>query len=463
VSGVRVRSRGKSLRIGFGVVLGVLVASTMTAWRIQESLSLRSIEIHRKYLSQQERLNKLRHALWVSSVAARDLLLSQDPDRANHFFHQIKTQKDVTEGVFVELANLGIPERTQRQIANKYDEFWRELDRLRYTHPEIPPERYTEFLQSQIEPKRDAVLTFLHGLEAATDASFYHSENDFTSSRHLAAIALLLLLGVGLLLATGVAIYSVKYSDRLETQAEQQFAEVSRAKQELERLSARLMEVQEQERTRIARELHDEIVQNLAVLKIDITQAETLPEHRAKDRKERLARARELAERTMKTLRNIMTLLRPSMLDDLGLGAALQWLTEDFQRRSGVSCAYSENGIEDNLPDAVKTCVYRVIQEALHNCEKHAGATRVNVKVVRDEQGLVAEVRDNGRGFNTAGPPGQATRGHFGLLGMRERAISLGGVLAIESTPQQGTSVRLTLPLTETSDNGQQKLVEAHV
>ncbi|HET8547359.1 MAG TPA: sensor histidine kinase [Bryobacteraceae bacterium] len=463
MTSARVRSRGKSLRIGFGVVLGVLVASTITAWRIQESLSQRSVEIHRKYLNQQERLTRLREAVWVSSVAARDLLLSQNPDRANHFFHKIKEQRNETEGVFVDLASLGIPERTLRQIAIKYDEFWRELDRLRYTHAEIPPEKYSEYAQTQIEPRRDAVLRFLHGLEVATDASFFRSEADFASSRHLAGIALLLLLGVGLMLATGVAIYSVRYSDRLETQADQQFAEVSRAKQELERLSARLMEVQEQERTRIARELHDEIVQNLAVLKIDITQAETLPDSRAKDRKERLARARELAERTMKTLRNIMTLLRPSMLDDLGLGAALQWLTEDFQRRSGIACTYSEDGIEEALPEAVKTCVYRVIQEAVHNCEKHAGATLVTVRVVRDENALTAEVRDNGRGFNTSGPPGQATRGHFGLLGMRERALSLGGILTIESAAEQGTSVRLTLPLAESSDNGQQKLVEAHV
>jgi signal transduction histidine kinase len=128
-----------------------------------------------------------------------------------------------------------------------------------------------------------------------------------------------------------------------------------------------------------------------------------------------------------------------------------------------VACAYSESGIEGDLPDAVKTCVYRVTQEALHNCEKHALATRVSVNVVRDEQGLSAEVRDNGCGFNPAGPPGQATRGHFGLLGMRERALSLGGALTIESAPKQGTLVKLTLPLTESSHSGQQNLVEANV
>jgi signal transduction histidine kinase len=463
VTGERVRSRSRSLRIGFGVVLGVLVASTITAWRIQESLSQRSVEIHRKYLSQQDRLTRLRQGLWLSSIASRDLLLSQDPERSNRFFHEIKTHKDETESVFVDLARLGIPDRTQHLIRDKYDDFWRELDALRYNHAELPPEKYSEYLQKEIVPRRDAVLRLLHGLEQATDASFYRSESDFGSSRQVAAIALLLLLGFGLALATGVAIYSVRYSDRLEVQAEQQFLEVSRAKQELERLSARLMEIQEQERVRIARELHDEIVQNLAVLKIDIIQAEALPESRARDRSERLARARDLAERTMKTLRNIMTLLRPSMLDDLGLGAALQYLTEDFQRRSGVACTYSEQGIEQKLPDAVNTCVYRVIQEALHNCEKHAQATLVTVRVVRDSDGIVAEVRDNGRGFQTAAKAGQEATGHFGLLGMRERALSLGGGLAIESVPRQGTTVRLTLPIAALGEIGQPTLVEAQV
>ena len=462
MTGERVRSRSRSLRIGFGVVLGVLVVSTVTAWRIQESLSQRSVEIHRRYLHQQDGLTRLRHALWVGSAAARDLLLSQNPDRANHFFQTVKAQKEETEDVFVDLARLGIPERTQRQIGVKFDDFWRELDRLRYTHPSIPPETYSAYVQSEIEPRRSAVLKFLHNLEAATDASFYRTESDFAASRQRAAIALLLLLGVGVALAAGVAIFSVRYSDRLEAQAEEQFTEVSRAKLELERLSARLMEVQEQERVRIARELHDEIVQNLAVLKIDIIQAEALPDFRSKDRSERLARARDVAERTMKTLRNIMTLLRPSMLDDLGLGAALQWLTEDFQRRSGVACTYSEQGIEQDLPDAVKTCVYRVIQEALHNCEKHAAATLVTVRVACAQHVLTAEVRDNGRGFKTGAARGREATGHFGLLGMRERALSLGGALSIDSAPGQGTSVRLTLPLATGGESGQQTLVEAH-
>lgn len=462
MTGERVRSRSRSLRIGFGVVLGVLVASTITAWRIQESLSQRSVEIHRKYLAQQDGLTRLRHTLWVGGVAARDLLLSQNPDRANHFFYTVKAQKEETEDVFVRLAGLGMPERTQRQIRDRYDEYWRELDRLRYTHPQIPPEKYSAFMQAEIEPRRSEVLKFLAGLEAATDASFYHSESDFAASRRRGAIALLGLLGLGLALATGVAFFSVRYSDRLEAQAEQQFDEVSRAKKELERLSARLMEVQEQERSRLARELHDEIVQNLAVLKIDITQAEALPDSRARDRSERLARAREVAERTMKTLRNIMTLLRPSMLDDLGLDAALQYLTEDFQRRSGVACMYSAQGIEQDLPDAVKTCVYRVTQEALHNCEKHAGATLVTVRVARVELSLTADVRDNGRGFKTRAGRGQEATGHYGLLGMRERALSLGGTVTIDSVPGQGTLVRLTLPLAPSGESGQQTLVEAH-
>ena len=136
-----------------------------------------------------------------------------------------------------------------------------------------------------------------------------------------------------------------------------------KAKLELERLSNRLMEIQEEERTRLSRELHDEIVQNLAVLKIDITEAlarvqalrPRIPGSQA------LVRAKELADRTVATVRDISLLLRPSLLDDLGLGPALQWHTDDFTRRTGVPCQYVEEGLQETLPDAVNTCVYRVV------------------------------------------------------------------------------------------------------
>src|SRR5205085_12281856 len=104
--------------------------------------------------------------------------------------------------------------------------------------------------------------------------------------------------------------------------------------------------------------------------------------------RERLQRARALAEEAVRSTRDIAVLLRPSHLDDLGLEAALQWQTEDFNRRTGIVCQFSAVGVQENLPDAWKTCVYRIVQEAVHNCEKHAAPTRVQVQVSQEPDRL---------------------------------------------------------------------------
>ena len=174
---------------------------------------------------------------------------------------------------------------------------------------------------------------------------------------------------------------------------------MEQTKGELQQLSARLLEVEEEGRRRLSRELHDEIGQTLALLQIEISHAQAMLAAQPAAARERLQRARELAERTVQTVRNISVLLRPALLDDLGLVPALQFQLEDFLRRSGIACEFVEEGVADHLPDSVKTCVYRVVQEALHNCEKHSGARKVRVAVRQLPDCLVAEIEDDGRGF----------------------------------------------------------------
>jgi signal transduction histidine kinase len=174
--------------------------------------------------------------------------------------------------------------------------------------------------------------------------------------------------------------------------------------------------------------------------------------------RENLARARDLAEQTVRTVRNITLLLRPSLLDDLGLGPALQWQAEEFKRRTGVSCELTEIGLQEDLPEAVKTCVYRVTQEALHNCEKHASATKVRVKVEQTRNLMTVEVVDDGVGFQRpldGADLKEAALGRmsFGILGMRERAASLGGKLHMFSTPGHGARVILELPRQSMTSN----------
>jgi signal transduction histidine kinase len=449
------------LRTGFGIVISLLILSTISAYRIQESFSKRTVAIHHRYVQQQEIITDLRRVLWIAGIDARDFFLNTKTERAEVYLTQLKNLRADTEKLFTALKKLRGSDRPSRELEAKFEDMWLTLTSSAATGL-ADSEEYT-FVQEEIVPRNNAAGALLLHLEEANEHSLTESEEEFASSRQAASRRLLLLLGFGLLIGVLVTSYSLKYSENLEHQASRQLKEVSKAKLDLERLSARLMEIQEEERTRLSRELHDEIVQTLAVLKIEITQAQNIPATRLPEIREHLARARDLAERTLKTVRNITLLLRPSLLDDLGLGPALQWQGEDFRRRTGVPCDVTEIGLQDNLPDAVKTCVYRVTQEALHNCEKHAGATRVCVRVVQASGQLTVEVQDDGVGFQqTPEATGKALATlHFGVLGMRERAASLGGKLTMDSVPGKGTTVLLEIPLAETPAQDMRNIMEA--
>jgi signal transduction histidine kinase len=245
-----------------------------------------------------------------------------------------------------------------------------------------------------------------------------------------------------------VARLSLRHAENLERQAERHYAAVEQAKSELQQLSARLLEIEEEGKRKLSRELHDEIGQTLALLQIEISRAQACPDAlRSSALHDSLVRARELAERTVQTIRNTALLLRPALLDDLGLVPALQFLLEDFLRRGHIAAEFTEDGVADQFPDAIKTCVFRVLQEALHNCEKHSGASMVRVGIRQLPEHLVLEVEDNGRGFSLNQQRMPLKTSGLGLLGIRERAAILHGTLVIDSAPGQGTRIALRIPL----------------
>jgi signal transduction histidine kinase len=441
-----------ALGTGFGVILGLLALSTVLAYHIQESFSKRSVAIHRRYVHEQEVVTSLRRLLYNAGITARDYLLNPTPNKDESYHAQIAELRQTSEPLLNELRKSTTNTAAVRELETNIQELWKALGA---TSSQGSDNLHNyNFVQKEIAPRRSAAGQILQELENANHSALTATEEDFSASRSAAARNLMWLLASCVFGGLAIAWFSLRYSDNLERQAAARFDEVLEAKLELERLSKRLMEIQEEERTRLSRELHDEIVQNVAVLKIEISQA--LAGLQNGSATEPLTRARELADRTVRTVRNISLLLRPSLLDDLGLGPALQWQTEDFARRTGVPCEYFEENLQESLPDPVNTCVYRVTQEALRNCEKHSKAGRVSVRVTQAATGLSVEIRDDGVGFTSE----RRSPASLGVLGMRERAAALGGELRIDSLAGQGTLVRLWLPLTT---GGKQLLpMEAH-
>lgn len=220
------------------------------------------------------------------------------------------------------------------------------------------------------------------------------------------------------------------------------FEQVRVGRKRLKSLSHRLVEVQETERRYVARELHDEASQALTSLMVGLHLLE-----REVERPEVSARVGELKQMTNNVLENLHRLamdLRPASLDHVGLIAALRQYVEAFERQHGLSMQFEVVGLDaERLPPTVETNLYRIVQEALTNVVRHAQATHVDVLLERRDDQVVTIVEDNGIGFDFEAT-GQSTR--LGLLGMRERAEMLGGTLAVESSPNIGTTIYVEVP-----------------
>ncbi|HAF71077.1 MAG: Putative two-component sensor [Acetothermia bacterium 64_32] len=230
-------------------------------------------------------------------------------------------------------------------------------------------------------------------------------------------------------LAGGVGLYSIlAFTVRAFAGIyERQRRELLQRERALSRLSAKLLSAQEEERRRIARRLHDELGQALAAARWALAAGDTQG-------------AEELLAQAVEGARTLARDLRPPLLDELGLGPALRGLVERFSAAAGAEVEVDLP--EGRFPEQVETAVFRAFQEALENVRRHAGATRVSLRLEREGGKLVGEVVDNGRGFDV-----RRTPEGLGLSGMREWVSLVGGELSVQSAPGRGTRVRFTIPL----------------
>jgi len=225
--------------------------------------------------------------------------------------------------------------------------------------------------------------------------------------------------------------------------------EVRASSEQLRKLAARLVSVREEERTRITREIHDELGQSLTAVKMDLAWLAGRLPRRNTQMHDRIRSTLELADSINQAVRRISTDLRPGILD-LGLAAAVEWQVQEFQARTGIQCKLQLLTQEQFAPD-ISTALFRILQETLTNVARHAQATRVEVVKQKERDQLVLRISDNGRGFDPEDP---SISKSLGLLGMRERAAILGGRVDIASAPGKGTTVTAWIPLLSPEETG---------
>lgn len=431
------------LWLGFGGLLVCIVGAAAGTLISLDRVSKDETRIRKAFFERLGALDQIRAQIYLSGTYVRDFLLSPEPTIAAAETTRLAgLERESRAALRSYSQTLTAQEReTFQTLQSEIEAYWQVLERTAAWTPEERHRLRDSFFYDELVPRRNAMLQIADRIAIANERGLNRAEEQLTASseglrRTLMATFAITLAG-GLLLA----LLTIAYTLRLERELERRLEENTRARADLQELSAKLVRAQENERRALARELHDEVGQSLSAILMEADSAECADDLR--EVREHLGAVRTLAEKTMNEVRDLALLLRPSMLDDFGLVPALNWHAREMTKRTGLNVVLSADDAADDLPDEHKTCIYRLVQEAISNCARHANARTVEVDVKREDQRVRFSVRDDGAGFDP-----RFVRG-LGLLGMEERVRRLGGRIEIDSQLGRGTLIKAELPLVE--------------
>jgi signal transduction histidine kinase len=422
------------LSLGFGGLLVCIIGAAAGTLLSLNHVRTSDAQARKMFLSRLRALDQIRGQIYLSGTYVRDFLLAPDPEAAAAQASHLSALKGETREALASYAHELEPEEQEpfRALRSEIDSYWQVLDTtIAWTLPERERLRFS-FFYNELVPRRTAMLQIADRIASVNERGLTRSEAEAAASASRLERSLTVIFGITLIGGLLLALLTIGFTLRLERELDQRRAN-------LQELSTLLLRAQENERRSLARELHDGIGQSLSAILMEADGGD----YSASDIAERLASIRRLAETTVNQVRDLALLLRPSMLDDLGLIPALNWHARETCKRTGRNVVVTAEEAIDNLPEEHRTCIYRLVQEAVNNAVRHANARTVEVALRRDRQRVNVTVQDDGAGFDT-----RFTRG-LGLLGMEERVRRLGGRLKINSAPGRGTVIEAVLPVTE--------------
>jgi signal transduction histidine kinase len=394
------------------------------------------------YVRRSRALDQVRAGIYQSAIVMRDFLLASDPDVAAA---QVASWKDIrvrTDNALrdgagaLDKAEQGPYSSLQAEVGV----YWRLLDFITQMREGDARHRNSEYLSNELVRRRTAMLDLVDRIDQISTRQLHAGDEALDEAFRNLRLRLMGMLGATLGVGLLLAAFTIRRTLHLETELQKRYEEGVRARSELQDLSARLVSAQEEERRAISRELHDEVGQSLSALLMEAGNAARVPDASA-DLRRHVESIKKLAETSVNVIRNMTLLLRPSMLDDFGLVPALEWQAREVSKRTGLRVHVTAEEASGELPDQLRTCIYRVVQEALHNCARHSQARSVKVTVKQEAHRILLSVEDDGHGFEAG-----RVRG-LGLVGMEERVTHLGGAFEVQSRPGAGTRVAAELPL----------------
>jgi signal transduction histidine kinase len=433
--------------LGFGLILGLwFFAWIQVSLRISEAQS-RAAVINARYMNAQETLADIRAQVLIASVRFRDALL--DPNATG-----IETSRRQLERVYDRVDDLltrYVPVLNSTVEREQFGRLRDEVHRYRTAMFDVLATDRSQWITEarnvlavRVTPRRDAVIAISEGIQGLNRSGYVQQQAETAEVYRQVQRDSWKLLGLALFIGGGVAVIAIVYAGRLEQQLHRQMAKDLELTGELQDLSAKLLNLQEEERRHIAHELHDEIGQALTAVKVELAYAQRAID--SDSRKADLLRdARAITDGALHQVRDLSYLLHPAVLDELGLVAAVESYVKTFSKRHEVEADLVHEGMAARLSPETEAGAYRIIQEALTNVAKHARATKCGVRLTRTNGAVRIVVEDNGAGFDPESVRSGERRG-LGLIGIRERASRLQGTVTIDSTRGGGTRITVELP-----------------
>jgi signal transduction histidine kinase len=448
----RSRTGGLTLRaalfLGFGLTLGLWLFTGYQLTQRIATLERDTAAANARYTRAQELLSTIRAQALLGSVYVRDALL--DPDPASIDLYRLRLEQVYTD---IERAlNQYVPVSDSPDERQRVDHFRRELDAFRATILDVLATDRSRWstdartlLDKRVMPKREAVIRLSDDAQALNRRSFVEQQAGVATIYATAERQMWMRLGVALAASLAIGLLATLYAARLEKRLTLQLERDQRNTRDLQRLSAKLITAQEEERRTIARELHDEVGQVLTALNVELSLVKrALDSHGVLTTS--LDTAQDMTNGALHTVRDLSRLLHPSMLDDLGLPAALAAYVQGFKSRHGLNVTLQMNGMEERLSPQVEATLYRIVQEALTNVVRHAGATACRIALQRQADTLLLTIEDDGRGFDDASDRRKEPRG-LGLIGIRERVAQVRGTVTLSHSPEGGARLSVDVPL----------------
>jgi signal transduction histidine kinase len=437
-----------TLFAGFSVVFVLWLASGLDLVRRTTLVQERAAAVNARAAAADQQLSTVRIGVLVASINVRDALLDPSPKADRQYLERLERARgdiDRALDAYLPVAQLPGERAGFQDLQAEIRAFWDTVLPVFQSELANRTGEARRLIRDELLPKRQMIFQISDHIQSLNRVALAQEQAEvqriYSGMRRQIAITG----GLALVASAVIAWMVAMYAGRMERRIREQMLKDAENTRDLQRLSARLVSAQEDERRTIARELHDEVGQALTAIKVELAVAgRGAPPHT----REGVAfdEARRLTDHGLQLVRDLSQMLHPAMLDDLGLPETVAWYLNAFSKRTGIRVELVRDRMEERLASEIETCLYRIVQEALTNVARHAEAPSCRIYLQRLPRAVLLTVEDDGKGFPLQpGTAGEPRRG-LGLLGIAERVSGFRGSLRIETAPGRGTRLTVELP-----------------